>query len=120
MTPDTFRRLALGLPQAYESRHMDHPDFRIGKRIFATLGYPSHGWGMVKLTPLQQSQFTKAFPDVFAPVKGAWGLRGATKVHLRSATLRTLKPAMLEAWSNMAPPGLVADLTDARSGLQPQ
>lgn len=38
MTPDEFRRLALSMPQAVESAHMDHPDFRVGKKIFATLG----------------------------------------------------------------------------------
>ena len=113
MTPAAFRKLALSLPQAYESAHMEHPDFRVGKRVFATLGYPSQGWGMVRLTPLQQSQFTKAFPKVFIPVKGAWGLRGATKVSLGSATLRALRPAMFEAWRNSAPSRLVAQLPDA-------
>lgn len=109
MTPASFRRLALSLPQASESSHMQHPDFRVGKRVFATLGYPSQGWGMVKLTPLQQSQFVGAFPRVFTPVRGAWGLRGATLVSLRAATLRALKPAMFEAWRNNAPSRLVAE-----------
>jgi hypothetical protein len=37
MTEDDFRRLALGLPEAVESAHMAHPDFREGGKIFATL-----------------------------------------------------------------------------------
>src|SRR5262245_47259746 len=40
MTPADFRRLALGLPEASEVGHMGHPDFRVGGKIFATLGYP--------------------------------------------------------------------------------
>jgi len=29
MTAADFRRLALGFPEATESAHMDHPDFRV-------------------------------------------------------------------------------------------
>jgi hypothetical protein len=110
MTPDGFRKIALSLPDAIESSHMNHPDFRLGKRVFATLGYPSHEWGMVKLTPLQQSQFMAAFPSVFVPAAGKWGLGGSTNVRLRSATIRALRPAMFEAWRNIAPEALVTTL----------
>ena len=55
MTADDFRQIALGLPEASESAHMDHPDFRVRGKIFATLGYPDRDWGMVKLTPAQQA-----------------------------------------------------------------
>src|SRR5216684_9373449 len=41
VTAEQFRRLALSFPEAYESSHMEHPDFRVrGGKIFATL---SHG-----------------------------------------------------------------------------
>ena len=50
MTADEFRRIALSLPEAVEIGHMGHPDFRVRKKIFATLGYPDDAWGMVKLT----------------------------------------------------------------------
>jgi predicted DNA-binding protein (MmcQ/YjbR family) len=36
MTEDDFRKLALSLPEAEESSHMNHPDFRVGGKIFAT------------------------------------------------------------------------------------
>jgi len=51
VTAQDFRRIALSFPEVTESAHMGHPDFRVKKRIFATLGYPARGWGMVKLTP---------------------------------------------------------------------
>lgn len=57
---------------------MGHPDFRVRRKIFATLGYPSAGWGVVRLTPDQQEFFVQVAPEVFVPVKGAWGRRGAT------------------------------------------
>jgi hypothetical protein len=30
MTADAFRRIALGMPEAIESSHSNHPDFRAG------------------------------------------------------------------------------------------
>ncbi|HYL71526.1 MAG TPA: MmcQ/YjbR family DNA-binding protein, partial [Candidatus Dormibacteraeota bacterium] len=102
MTPQGFRKLALGLPEAYEASHMGHADFRVGKRVFATLGYPDAAFGMVKLTPAQQAHVIRAAPRVFAPVKGKWGTGGATQVRLGSATPRSLAMAMKSAWSNVA------------------
>ncbi|MGA9391419.1 MAG: MmcQ/YjbR family DNA-binding protein [Candidatus Sulfotelmatobacter sp.] len=102
MTTNDFRRLALALPEAIESSHMDHPDFRVSGKIFATLGYPTAGWGMVKLTPEQQHYFSTADPEIFVPVKGAWGRRGATSVNLKVATKETLVKAIRAAWRNTA------------------
>jgi hypothetical protein len=85
MTPDGFRRLALSQPEAVESAHMNHPDFRVHGKIFATLGYPDAAWGMVKLSPIDQELFIQADPETFSPVKGAWGTGGATRVQLRTA-----------------------------------
>ena len=66
MTPDDFRRLALALPQVVEGAHMDHPDFRVGGKIFATLSSAASGaLGMVKLKPEQQEMLTTAEPDRF-------------------------------------------------------
>jgi hypothetical protein len=103
VTANDFRRLALALPETAENAHMDHPDFRVRGKIFATLGYPEKGWGMVKLTPEQQHYFSKADPAVFAPVKGAWGLQGATSVHLKTVSKATLQRAISAAWRNTAP-----------------
>jgi hypothetical protein len=102
MTPDGFRRLALAMPGATEVGHMGHPDFRVGGRIFATLGYPDEEWGMVKLTPEQQEALVAAEPEVFRPVKGKWGLGGATSVHLRAAKAASVRLAMGAACQNLA------------------
>jgi hypothetical protein len=103
VTDNEFRRLALALPETTENAHMDHPDFRVRGKIFATLGHPAQGWGMVKLTPEQQHYFSKAEPSVFVPVNGAWGRRGATSVHLKTVSKETLRRAMSAAWRNTAP-----------------
>ena len=61
------------------------------------------GWGMVKLTPEQRESFVKYDPDVFLPVKGKWGLRGATTVLLRLAKKDAVRKALIAAWRNTAP-----------------
>jgi hypothetical protein len=106
MTPSDFRRLALSLPEATEQSHMDHPDFRVAGKIFATLGYPEDGWAMVKLTPVEQEIFMKAQPGVFSPCAGAWGRRGATSVRLKTARKPTLRRALTAAWLLAAPKSL--------------
>lgn len=106
MTAADFRRLALGFPEATEGAHMDHPDFRVRGKIFATLGYPDAGVGMVKLFPDQQKDFVGAEPEAFAPVNGLWGRRGATYVRLKAAKKASVKRALAAAWRNTAPKGL--------------
>ena len=85
---------------------MGHPDFRVGGKIFATLGYPDSGVGMVKLTPDEQELFVQIEPEGFQPVKGGWGRQGATNVRLKSAKKSTLREALLAAWRLRAPKSL--------------
>lgn len=99
MTDDDFRYLALSLPGSIESAHMDHPDFRINGKIFATLRYPDERWGMVKLSPEDQHSFAQKQPDVFVPINGAWGRQGATGVRLEAVGTDALEEALRLAWS---------------------
>jgi hypothetical protein len=110
MTADDFRRLALSFPETSESSHMDHPDFPVAGKIFATLGYPNAAWGMVSLSPVDQQLVVAAAPDVFVPVKGAWGRRGATSVNLKKATKAMVRDAMAAAWRKTAPKRLAAQI----------
>ncbi|HEY2015981.1 MAG TPA: MmcQ/YjbR family DNA-binding protein [Bryobacteraceae bacterium] len=104
MTAAEFQKMALSLPETAESAHMDHPDFRVRGKIFATL--PLAGKGMVKLTPEQQVEFVHDHPETFEPVQGGWGRRGATYVNLKSVKKAVLHRAMLRAWRNTAPRNL--------------
>ena len=101
MTEDKFRSLALSMPDAEESEHMGHPDFRARGKIFATLRAPSIGYGMVKLTPDQQEMFVKLSPESFQPVRGGWGVKGATNVILAKAKVKITKEAVHAAWLNV-------------------
>jgi hypothetical protein len=95
---------------------MEHPDFRVRGKIFATLGYPDAGSGMVKLTPEQQQVFVSIEPAVFEPVKGGWGRQGNTTVRLEAASEATLQRALLTAWGNAASKRLAREFDARRSG----
>ena len=114
MSAARFRRTALGLPEVVEGAHHGHADFRVGKRIFATLGLPDKDWGMVQLTPDQQSMLVDAEPKMFRPVPGGWGKRGSTNVCLAEVDQKTLLSALTMAWCNVAPKSLLASRPDAR------
>jgi hypothetical protein len=98
MTADEFRAIALSFPGTIELSHMNHPDFRVRGKIFASLGYPNAEWGMVALPPDEQDRVTQAEPDVFVPAKGAWGRAGSTQVYLRLARKRSVRAAVRAAW----------------------
>ena len=101
MTENQFRKIALSLPETVEKSHVGHPDFRIrGGKIFATLGYPEHGCGVLILTPDQQGELIGRYPEVFAPVKGKWGKHGSTQVVLKAAKPEVIESAMKLAWKN--------------------
>lgn len=106
-TPDDFRRTALALPEAEESSHMGHPDFRVGGKVFATLAYPNAEWGMVRLMPEQQADFM-ALSAAFEPAPGAWGRGGNTLVRLAEIDAGLLERALAAAWRERAPRRLLA------------
>jgi len=107
VTPAEFRKLALAQPEAVEQEHMNHPDFRVGGRIFASLGGKGPGTGMVKLPLAMQARMLREHPDVFEPATGAWGRGGATMVRLKAATRSILLETLEAAWRNTAPKKLV-------------
>jgi hypothetical protein len=101
MTGQAFRELALSLPDALESEHMGHPDFRVRGKIFASLNF-DEDQGMVKLSLDDQESMVAGAPEVFVPCNGAWGKMGATYVRLAEARGATVKRALKAAWRNIA------------------
>ena len=108
MTAAEFRRLALSFPEAVEGAHMGHADFRVGGRIFATLGYPNEQFAVVMLSPHDQDLIVRDHPAAFAPVKGKWGAFGSTTVMLKTARGPAVRAALEAAWRKRAPKRLVA------------
>jgi hypothetical protein len=102
MKIDEFRKMALEVPEVVELSHMNHPDFRVAGKIFASLGVPDKNWGMVKLRPEQQRTFIEKAPDVFKACSGAWGRAGHTNVYLPAAKPRIVRAALDTAAKNVA------------------
>jgi len=96
-----FRRLALELPGAIESSHMNHPDFRLNNQIFATLSAQKKGCGVLKLTTEQQQAFIAEQPTIFSPVQGGWGRMGMTYIHLNQAGESIMAGALKTAFRNL-------------------
>jgi hypothetical protein len=107
MTPAGFRKLALGFPSATEGAHGGHPDFRVGNKLFASLGYPGKEFATIMLTRDEQLLFVEMSPEMFEPVKGGWGLKGSTTVILKHAKPAVVKSALLAAWRRKAPKTLI-------------
>ena len=94
MTTDEFRKMVLKIPNVVERSHINHPDFRVAGKIFASLSIPDENWGMVKLTPKQQRTLINKAPKIFKPSSGAWGRQGYTNVYLPSATANIVRAAL--------------------------
>ena len=120
MTADEFRRLALNLPEVVEGSHMGHADFRVGGKVFATLGYPDERYGAAMLTPQDQDLLVRDHPKTFAPAAGAWGASGSTHILLRGASKRAVAIALEAAWRKRAPKGLSTESRGKRVPSAPR
>ena len=100
MTADDFRSIALSMRGALEGEHMNHPDFRVNGRIFATL-HADDLWGVVKLDADEQREFVRMHPKTFVPATGAWGRQGWTSVRLETADEATARSAVFLAWQHV-------------------
>jgi hypothetical protein len=98
MTADAFRAAALALPGVVESAHMNHPDFRVANRIFATLSADESA-GMIKLPSDEQQRVLEAWPQVFTPAAGAWGRQGSTMIRLAKAQTAVVTQTLELAWT---------------------
>ena len=82
---------------------MGHPDFRVGGKVFATLGYPDDRYGTIMVSPMDQELLVRDHPKAFKPATGAWGRSGTTSVLLRLAPSRVVAIALEAAWQRRAP-----------------
>jgi hypothetical protein len=102
MTPNQFRKIALGFDGAVEASHMNHPDFRAANgKIFATLN-EDETRGMAALTPEQQTEMIERAPEVFVPGPGAWGRSGSTMIVLAKADQEIVGEALTLAWRRVS------------------
>jgi hypothetical protein len=108
MTTDDFRRIALSLPGAEELNGLGYPNFRTGRKSFATIEGSA---AVIRLTRDQQATFVAAAPEVFEPVSSGWGRLGSTVIRLDVADGATVQEALTTAWRNVADAASVLDVT---------
>src|SRR5436190_1282957 len=106
ITIKAAREALLALPEAVEHQHFGRPDFRIKKKIFATL-HEDKNLVVVKLTVIDQSVFCAFDESVIFPVPGGWGRQGYTYINLKKINKPMLNDALLTAWKTVAPKTLV-------------
>jgi hypothetical protein len=95
-----FRKMALAMQGVVEGAHHGHPDFRVNGKVMASL-QPTHGCGMVVLTPEQQVEMMRDCA-AFSPESGAWGRKGCTRVDLATVDENALGLALTLAKQNVA------------------
>jgi hypothetical protein len=89
---------------AIERSHLNHPDFRAGGKVFATIDVGQRH-GMVKLTPEQQERFIREYPGVFHAPAGLAGRQGETMITLAAAAGDEVAEALMLARENLAREG---------------
>src|SRR5437773_10066186 len=97
ITPALVRRLALALPEAFESSHFARPDFRVHNKIFATL--PPDGQTVVlRLSPANVDSLLSADPvALWDECLGRW-----LGVRLNRIALPVLRGLIAAAWRTLA------------------
>ncbi len=103
ITPALVRRIALALPEAFESSHFSRPDFRVRNKIFATL--PLDGQTVVlRLAPANVDSLISADPVAFwNEWRGRW-----VGIRLDRIALPLLRDLIADAWRTVAPKRLGA------------
>lgn len=98
---ETFRKLALALPNASEEPHFERTSFRVNKKIFATLDVKK-SLVCLLFDPIQQSVFSAYDKSIIYPVPNKWGQKGATYVELKKVRKDVLKDALEQAYNKIA------------------
>ena len=93
VTTETFRQMALSLPDAVELPHFERASFRINKKIFATLDEKKK-IAVLMFSPLEQSVFCAFDKAIIYPVPGGWGRQGCTIFELGKVKKAMLKDAL--------------------------
>lgn len=107
MTLENFADMALSFPESAQGSHFDTTDFRVNGKIFATLR-PDKERGVLMLARADQAMMRENSADMFEPVPGYWGEKGATFVILASADPDVVRHAMAMAWRKAAPKSVSA------------
>ena len=97
VTAARVRELVAALADAQEGAHHGHPDFRLGKKIFATLS-EHEDRAALRLTHVEARALAERSPDVYRLVSDREPI-GWVSVLLARADETELADLLEEAWS---------------------
>lgn len=98
MTPDDFMDLAASIgPDVQRKPVLDTVQYRVGAKVFATLGWPAEDWAVVKLNAGDQRKALAA-SNAFAREPGRRRNSGVTLVHLKTVDAAALAVVLGAAW----------------------
>ena len=108
VTIETFKKLALSLPDVVEQPHFDKDSYRVNKKIFATLSVESN-LVCVMLSVIDQSVFCAYDKSIMYPVNNKWGKQGCTMIDLKKIRKSMLKDALTTAYNKVSKPKRTAE-----------
>ncbi|SFI51539.1 MmcQ/YjbR family DNA-binding protein [Caulobacter sp. UNC279MFTsu5.1] len=98
MTADEFGEMIERVaPGVQRKPVLETTQFRVGHKTFATLGWPSEGWAVVKLSLAEQRRVLAA-SDAFAREPGRRRNSGVTLVRLQGLDPELLADVLAVAW----------------------
>ncbi|MFZ2863764.1 MAG: MmcQ/YjbR family DNA-binding protein [Ignavibacteriaceae bacterium] len=112
---DTFRKLALSLPETTEEPHFEKTSFRVKKKIFATYDEVKNR-ACIKLSEIDQDVFSSADKTVIYPVDNKWGKQGWTLIELKKVRKDLFADALTTAYCEVAPKKLADQLKPNDNG----
>jgi len=98
---ETFREIALSMPNAVELPHFEKASFRVNKKIFATLN-SERNLATIKLNAIDQNVCASVNPGVIFPVPNKWGQQGWTHIDLKKVKKNTLVDALTTSYYGAA------------------
>ncbi len=101
VTPDQVRALVARLPDTQEGAHHGHPDFRVKKKIFATLSEGEDRCAL-RLTHLEARALAASHPTTVRLVSDREPI-GWVSIELAAFAADDLADLLEEAWKLRAP-----------------
>ncbi len=105
------RKIALSMPEAVEAEHMNHPDFRVQNKIFATLR-PDDQISVVKIPVSDQTKLIEKHPKTFS--LNGWSRQGYVNVHLQHVSATLFRELIHNSWRSVAPKSLLEQIQKKR------
>lgn len=98
---DTFRNLALALPDVIEAPHFEKTSFKRKSKVFAVYNGKANR-ACLKLSLIDQDVFSSFNKEIIHPVPNKWGKNGWTLFYLAQLDEELFADALQTAYQEVA------------------